>query len=110
MSELGNRAGWSFPYVGNRPRDILGLTMEQEAAISQFAGFFGMDQDGNEQKLFLLKYDGTEVPTLTDYASTPVGTILLCPKVEGISHYIHQAKSDTAVVGDWKAVTAATVT
>jgi len=33
MSGIGLRAGWSHPYVGDRPREILGLTEAQEATL-----------------------------------------------------------------------------
>lgn len=110
MAGTGKRATWSYIYVGDRPREILGLTEAQEADISQFIGFSAKDQDGNSKDHFELVYEGTDAPTLTNFASTPVGTIIWCPNVADVSHYIHQAKTDTPVVGDWKVVATTTVT
>lgn len=101
MSGVGKRAGWSHPYVGDRPRDVLGLTKDQEATISQFIGFFGKDEDDNKQEQFILRYDGTDAPTLTNYASTPIGTVIIAPKLATPTIYIHKAQSEPGVVGDW---------
>lgn len=97
----GRRATWSQSYVGDRPRDVLALTEAQEAKLSQFIGFTGRDQSGTEVHTNILRYDGTAAPTVTDFASTPVGTILLCPKLAKPTLYIHKAQSSPAVVGDW---------
>lgn len=100
-SGTGKRAGWSSLYQGDRPRDILNLTEDQEATLSQILGFTGKDQDENESKLIVLVYDGTDAPTMTDYANTPIGTIVLCPLLSAPRIYIHKAQSSTAVIGDW---------
>lgn len=110
MTKVGIRANWSGVYAGDRPRDILGLTQDQEAKISQFIGFTGKDQAGNPTTKFILVFNGTSNPTLTDFAATPIGTIIETPYLASTSHYIHQAKSTPAVVGDWKKVSATTVT
>lgn len=110
MSGLGKRAGWMSPYMSDRPREVLKLTEAQEATLSKFIGFVGKDQDGNRVEQFILEYDGTVAPTLTDYDETPIGTIILTPQLADVAMYIHQAQSSPAVVGDWKSVAATTVT
>ncbi len=97
----GKRAVWSSLYQSDRPRDILGLTEAQEAKIKQFIGLTGKDQDGNESQLFVLKYEGTDAPIVTDFATTPIGTVILCPKLSAPRIYIHKAQSTTPVIGDW---------
>ncbi len=97
----GKRAVWSSLYQSDRPRDILGLSEVQETKISQFIGLAGKDQDGNESQLFVLKYEGTSAPTVTDFATAPIGTVILCPKLSAPRIYIHKAQSSPAVVGDW---------
>ena len=108
MELVGKRANWSTPITSSRPRDILGLSLAAEANISQFIGWSGADQDDNAQEQFILVYNGTTAPTLTDYATTPIGTVILTPQLASVSHYIHQAQSATPVKGDWKVVAAAT--
>jgi len=110
MSGIGQRAGWSHPYVGDRPREVLKLTEVQEATLKQFIGFAAKEVDGDPTEQFILTYDGTDAPTLTDYATTPIGTIILTPKVASVAMYQHQAQSDPAVVGDWASVAKTTVT
>jgi hypothetical protein len=110
MSGIGQRAKFSFPYVGDRPREVLKLTEAQEGALSQFIGFAGTDPEDQPVEQFILVYNGTTVPTLTDYASTPIGTIILTPKLANVFCYQHQAQSSPAVVGDWASVAKTTVT
>jgi len=110
MSGIGLRAGWSHPYVGDRPREILGLTEAQEATLSQFIGFTGKDVNGDPVEQFFITYDEDSAPTLTDYAETPIGTIILTPKLANVAFYQHQAQSTPAVVGDWASVAKTTVT
>ena len=109
-ASAGRRAGWSSIYQGDRPRDILDLTQDQEATIKQFIGFIGKDQDENEKKLIVLVSEETSQPTLVSYATTPIGTIILCPNIAGVFCYIHQAQSVSPVVGDWKSVSATNCT
>jgi len=104
-AEAGKRAGWSSLYESDRPRDILGLTEAQEGTLSQFIGFTGKDQNGKENKTFILKYEGTTAPTLTNYAETPIGTIIIAPKLATPKLYIHKTKSTPAVAGDWYSLT-----
>ncbi|MEM3091550.1 MAG: hypothetical protein QXD05_00230 [Candidatus Pacearchaeota archaeon] len=104
--EAGKRASWSSTYESNRPRDILGLTKAQEEKISQFIGFVGKDQSENEQKTFVLIYNGTTAPTLTDFAATPIGTIIIAPKLNAPKIYIHKTKSTIPAVSDWYSFTA----
>lgn len=106
----GNRAGWMVPYVGDRPRGILGLTSTQEATLAGFLGFGGKDVDGNAIEHFELIYNGTSAPTLTDYATTPINTVIWTPKLADIALYQHNAQSDPAVIGDWASVAKTTVT
>lgn len=106
----GKRANWSSLYQSDRPRDILQLTEAQEATVKQFIGFGGKDQDGNERKLFIIVSDATSQPTLTDFANTPIGTIIFTPKIASILGYQHQAQSSPAVIGDWAKIAKTTVT
>ena len=111
MSGTGNRAGWAAPYLGDRPREVLGLTQAQEAKVSTFLGFSGKQQDGSDSNAFIMIYPGTTDPTMTDFAATPLGTIVIAPFAGTHSKmYVHKAKSDTPVVGDWEVFTAATLT
>lgn len=97
-------------YQGDRPRDILGLTEDEEATLKGAFGFVGRNYDGDVQEQFFLIYEGTSAPTLTDYEATPIGTIILTPKLANIAMYQHQAKSTTPVIGDWAKVAKTTVT
>ena len=98
----GKRAGWSSIYQSDRPRDILGLTEAQEATLKQFFGITGKDQDGEENQIFTCKYEGTSEPTLTNYATTPVGTIIIAPFLVHSKIYVHKTQSASPVVGDWE--------
>lgn len=100
------RAGWSIPYTSDRPQDILGFTAEQEADFSNIFGLSGHNQTGAGKDTFILFYDGTSAPTLTDYASTPIGTVIIAPKLAVPKIYIHNKKSETPVAGDWFGITA----
>jgi hypothetical protein len=107
----GKRMGWSSLYQSDRPRDILGLTEEQEATLSQAIGFSGKNPEGEAKQANILVYPGTADPTLTNYAATPVGTIIIAPLAGTHSKiYIHKSKSTSPVVGDWEVFTAATAT
>jgi hypothetical protein len=106
----GKRMSWSSLYQGDRPRDIMDLTEDQEATLSQAIGFSGKDQNGNAKEAIILIYPGTTAPTLTNYAKTPKGTILIAPFLTHSLMYIHKSQSSPAVVGDWEVFTAATAT
>lgn len=101
MANKGKRMNWSGIYVSDRPSDVLGLTQAQEAKLSQIIGFVGKDQAGVVQTKFILEYPGTSAPTVTDFASTPIGTEIHCPKLSAPRIYIHKVQSSPAVVGDW---------
>jgi hypothetical protein len=106
----GKRMAWSSVYQSDRPRDILQLTEDQEATLSQAIGFSGKDQNGDAQEAVILIYPGTSAPTMTNYAKTPKGTIVIAPFLTHSLMYVHKAQSTPAVVGDWEVFTAATVT
>lgn len=107
MANTGKRANWMHPYVGDRPRDILGLTEAQESKTNVFIGFSGADQNGNPKNQFILSTEETTVD-FSNYASVPVGTILLTPKVAGIFCYQRVNKTDDSSA-DWNKVVKATV-
>jgi len=109
-TKTGKRANWSGLYVSDRPRDLLGLTEAQEETIDQFIGFVGKNQDGEVKNANLLIFTGTSAPTITDYANTPKGTIIIAPFLTHSLIYVHKSQSTPAVVGDWEVFTAATVT
>lgn len=104
------RAGWSTIYISDRPLDILGLTATQEDDFDQFLGLSGKTQDGSASEKFVLYYNKTSNPTLTDYASTPIGTVIIAPNIAVPKIYVHKAKSSTPVVGDWFVFTSAQAT
>jgi len=116
----GKKMNWSGIYAGDRPQSIVGLTVAQEALFSQIFGFVGKDQDGVNQKIFVMVFKGTARPTLTDFAGTPIGTIILTPRIASVFGYQHQAQTTTAgntpesgvggVVGDWAAIAKTTCT
>ena len=105
---LGTRATHSVINTSDRPRDILGLTKAQEADFSQFLGFTGRNQAGDTKSTNILFYPDTSAPTLTDYAATPLGTIIIAPFLAHSAIYIHKAASSPAIVGDWEVFTADT--
>ena len=109
-TKTGKRANWSGLYVSDRPRDLLGLTEAQEETIDQFIGFVGKDQGGEVKNANILVYTGTSAPTLTDYANTPKGTIIIAPFLTHSTLFVHRLQSTPAVVGDWEKIVAATVT
>ena len=110
MSGIGLRAGWMVPYVGDRPRDVLGLTEAQEAKVSKFIGWTGKDVNGSPVDHFILILDPANAVTPTDFAATPLGTELHSNNGTHSTVYVHKAKSTPAVVGDWEVFTAATAT
>lgn len=107
---LGQMANWSYPYVGGRPRDILGISEAVEAKCKQFIGWSGKSPDGTPTDHFTIIVLPAETLDLTDFAATPIGTRV---EHDGGTHptiAIHKAKSDPAVVGDWEVLVAATGT
>jgi|GEM_PF-2367109 len=104
-SGKGQRAGWSHPYVGDRPREILNLTEAAEATLKQFIGFAAKTVEGEPTELFILTTDETTV-NLTLYSDVPIGTIIFTPKVSGVLCYqrIAQATPGVSVNGDWNRV------
>lgn len=106
----GQYSNWSYVYVGDRPRSILKLTEAAEAEMKQFIGFSGKSPNGDPADQFIMTFDGDAEPDLTDYADTPIGTIILTPKIANVFCYQHQAQSTPAVVGDWASVAKTTVT
>lgn len=108
--EAGKRANWSSLYQSDRPQDILGLTQAQEDDFGNIIGFQGRKQDGSAKSAFILVYDETDALTLTDYATTPIGTIIIAPKIAKPTIYIHKAQSSPAVVGDWYEIEGTQVT
>jgi hypothetical protein len=103
-SNKGKRGNWMGIYSSNRPIDVLKLTEAAEANLSGVLGFTGKAQDGTVKTLNILLSEATARPTLTDYASTPIGTIILTPKIAGVFGYQHQAQSANPVVGDWAVI------
>src|SRR5690606_20247964 len=99
--EAGRRANWSSLYQSDRPQDILGLTQAQEEDFGNIIGFQGRKQDGTAKSTFVLVYDSADALTLTDYAETPIGTVIIAPKITKPTIFIHKAQSSPAVVGDW---------
>jgi len=110
MAGIGTRSKFSFPYVGDRPREILGLTEAQEATISQFIGFAGTDPDDQPVEQFILTTLETSV-TLSNYPTVPIGTIILTPKVSGVALYqrIARATQTASIDADWNKVVKASV-
>ncbi len=110
MSGIGLKAGWSHPYVGDRPREVLKLTEAAEATISQFVGFAAKDINGNPVEQFILTTNATSVD-LTLYSDVPIGTIILTPKVSGVFAYqrIAQATPGASVNTDWNKIVKAVV-
>lgn len=109
-SGTGKRAKWGSLYQGDRPRDVLNLTEDQEATLKGILGFTLNDQDDNQEKQVVLVYHGTSAPTVTNYANTPIGTLIICPKLASPRIYIHKAQSSPAVIGDWYYVQGTQVT
>lgn len=105
----GKRGNWMSYYQGDRPRDVLGLTEDQEATLKGVIGFVGKNYDGDIQEQFILIFEGTSAPTVTDYAECPIGTLILTPKLADIFGYQKQADSTPAVIGDWAKVAKTTV-
>jgi len=107
--ELANAAGkkpnWSQIMDSDNPMDIYGLSAA-EADNLQFIGFSGKDIDGNNTDTIIAVYNGTDAPTLTNYADLPIGAIIIAPKLTTPKLFIHNAQSSPAVVGDWFGITA----
>lgn len=110
MSGIGLRAGWSYVYVGDRPREILKLTEAAEATIKQFIGFAAKQVSGEPTEQFILTTDETTVD-LTLYSDVPIGAIILTPKVSAVFCYqrIAQATPGASVDADWNKVAKASV-
>ena len=101
-NKLGNKANWSVPYVSDRPREILNLNQTQEDKVKSFIGFSGRNSKGEETNTYILETLETSV-NLSDFASCPVGTIILTPKVSGIAFY--QRIANTGVIAnDWNKI------
>lgn len=101
----GQLANWSYIYVGDRPRSILGLSDAAEQTCSQFIGFSGTKPDGSPSDMFVLVNENTSV-NLTLYSNVPIGTIILTPRVSGVFCYqrIAQATKGVSVNADWQKV------
>lgn len=97
----GPKPGWSSPIFSENPADLYGLTKAQAEKIAQFIGFMGKDVAQADHEFNVWIYDGTDAPTVTDFAVSPIGTVLVCPKLTKSRLYIHKAQSSPAVVGDW---------
>lgn len=110
MSGKGQMAGWSYIYVGDRPRSVLKLTEQAEATITQFIGFSGTKPNNEPTDTFILVHNGTSV-NLTLYSNVPIGTIILTPRVPNIFCYqrIAQATPGQSVNADWNQVAKAAV-
>jgi len=108
--KIGLMAGWSYPYVGGRPREVLKITEAVEANCSQFWGWSAKDAEGNSAEHFEIEWGLDSAPTVTDFANTPIGTIIWTPELANIAGYQHQAQSSPAVVGDWASIAKTTVT
>ncbi len=107
MSKLGNRANWSVQYVSDAPRDVLGLTQQQEETVSQFVGFIGTNANEEKKVLNILVVEG--VVNLANYATVPVGTIILTPRSQTIFCYQRVSASNEGREGDWRVVNKSTV-
>jgi len=101
----GKRGNWSGIYAGDRPQDVLGLTQAQEAKLNNIIGFVGKDQNKEVKTFNVLVYKGSTAPTLTDFASTPIGTVIIAPELATPKIYIHHAKSATPATTDWFGIT-----
>ena len=106
----GKRAKWGSLYQGDRPRDILNLTEDEEATLAGMFGFTLNDQDDNEAKQVFLRYDSATAITLTNYADTPIGTVIIAPKLTTPTIFVHKAQSSPGVVGDWYKIEGVQVT
>lgn len=106
MSKLGNRANWSVQYVSDAPRDVLGLTQQQEETVSQFIGFIGTNANEEKKVLNILVVEG-EV-NLANYASVPVGTIILTPRNTSVFCY-QRVNATNGGNGDWRVVNKSTI-
>lgn len=106
----GKRGNWMGVIASDRPVDVLKLTQAAEANLVGELGFIGKDQAGTSKSLIVLLSEATARPTLTDYANTPIGTIILTPKIASVFGYQHQAQSANPVVGDWAVIAKITCT
>ena len=109
--KIGLMAGWSYPYVGGRPREVLKISETVEGKCSQFFGWSGKDAAGNSVDHFEIVWGESDAPTLqTDFANVPLGTIIWTPEVANIAGYQRQAVTATAVVGDYASIAKTTLT
>jgi hypothetical protein len=100
----GKKSTWSQLYVSDRPRDLFGLSLAEEADFDAFIGFTGRDQDGNVVQKNIIYWNSATAPDLEDYADFPIGTIIVAPKLTASKIYMRKAKSSPSVVGDWYGV------
>ncbi len=109
MTEGEKRADWSSVYRSKRPRDILDLTEEQESTLRQFFGLTGRDRDGKISQIFIINYEGTVEPTVTDYPNLPMNTILICPRLLTPKIFIRKTQTIPANVNDWYVFTSTAI-
>lgn len=97
----GSKSGWGYLMKSNNPEDTYILTAAQMANLGVWVGFNNLDINGDRHELNIIEYDSADAPTMTDYANTPINTLMIAAKLTKPTLFIHKAQSDPAVIGDW---------